>query len=206
MRIRSMLLMAVVASIAVVVPSAASAATLYTTSAHTTAVPVGTKFTTVAVKTSEPQELLFETIAGLPWGGCSESTISYQVTKNSKGVFEAAINGATMGSCFAMIPESLGGELEVVGGSTTVGTTTAWLGTTFKNFRFKSVWGWSEGTLTSATGNPPVKGMFVEQPTATKAPVSVVMNEAGVLNGGKMPTRLTAKYTVTGAAAAYSFG
>jgi hypothetical protein len=187
----------------------ASAATLYTTTAHTTAVPVGTTFT--ASTPSGAGTWNYEwtsTLVGL-WERCNNASYTFKVTKNSLGVFQAQPSGGTWNGCEPWKLTYVGNPstLEVTGSSITVGTGKAWLGSTFKAVAVKTEY--SEivgGTLTSATGNPPANGVSAQQPAAA-APVSVVLGNAGTLESfANGPTKVTAKYTLTGAAASYSLG
>jgi len=189
--------------------SSASAATLYTTSAHTTAVAVGTTFT--ASTPSGAGTWNYEwTSGGIGlWERCNNASYTFKVTKNSLGVFQAQPSNGAWNGCepWLLTWNGTTSTLEVTGSSITVGTGKAWLGSTFKEVAVKvSQPDVVHGTLTSATGNPPVNGVSAQQPAAA-APVSVVLANAGTLESMVFgATKVTAKYTLTGAAASYSLG
>jgi len=212
MRMRLTLLIATLAVAVVAVPSAASAATLYTTTAHTTAVAVGTTITaSTPTGSGFTTWQLFEK-AGNQIEGCNNESLSFKVTQNSGGVFKANLTGATfpLGSCAPAVQEakSVVGELQVSASSVANGTNTAWLTTTLKEI----FWTWPQqmanfsANFTSATGSPPSKGVFAQQPTAAKAPVSVILNKAGTVVGWGIEGSVSANYTLTGTSAAYSLG
>lgn len=193
--------------------SSASAATLYTTSAQTTAVPVGTTFTASATVPIVKKDVFVISSGELATLGCEGASLSYKVTQNSGGVFKATLtaggNVLKFGCTSPMEGISVGGgALQISGSSVANGANTAWLGSTISNIGWKliGVPGQMYGSLTSATGSPPKNGVFSQQPTAAKAPVSIVLEHAAGLTecqvfSGCNPS---ATYTLTGAAAAYS--
>ena len=187
--------------------SSASAATLYTTSAHTTAVAVGTTFTA-----STPTTAGFNytwSWALEVWERCNNASYTFKVTKNSAGVFKAEATSAAFNLCehFPLHQTAGNGTLEINGSSITVGTGKAWLGSSLKEVNIESTSPkfLATGTLTSAKGNPPEKGVSAQQPAAG-APVSVVLSNAGTLESGFSGALVNANYTLTGAAASYSLG
>jgi len=186
--------------------SSASAATLYTTSAHTTAVAVGATFTASTPSGAWNYEW---TTPGLGlWERCNNANYTFKVTKNSLGVFKAETTGGAFNTCeFEPLAPNAPATLEITGSSITVGTGKAWLGSTLKNVAVKEVLlnRVVAGQLTSATGNPPANGVSAQQPAAA-APVSVVLSNAGTLESEFGPTKVTANYTLTGTAASYSLG
>jgi hypothetical protein len=94
----------------------------------------------------------------------------------------------------------------VTGSSTVNGTETAWLGTKFSLSWMLTTLGESwNGAFTGATGSPPSKGVFVQQPTAAKAPISINLVNAP-LSPFLPEDLLSAKFVFTGEAAAWSFG
>jgi hypothetical protein len=207
---RKRLTLAATLSVAVIGIGAgsASAATLYTTSAHTTAVAVGTTFT--ASTPSGAGTWNYEwTSAGVGvWERCNNANYNFKVTKNSLGVFKAETTGGAFNTCeFESLTPNAPATLEITGSSITVGTGKAWLGSVLNNVAVKMNGGSVvSGSLTSATGNPPANGVSAQQPAAA-APVSVVLSNAGTLTSGLFgATKVTAKYTLTGAAASYSLG
>jgi hypothetical protein len=207
----SLMIAALAVSAACIGASSASAATLYTTAAHTTAVSVGSTFTMTIPATSSWQQYDKE---GLLWQECKESSMTFKVTQNSGGVFKAGptVEGPKWSKCAAMLPQEQVaggfGTLQVSGSSISVGSNTDWLGTTLSGLKY--LWpniGTWEANFTSATGNPPAKGAYVEQPTTAKAPVSFALDRAGTtFNVNWGPHNVSAKYTFTGTAAAWSFG
>jgi len=188
--------------------SSASAATLYTTAAHTTAVPVGTTLTAAIPSGSEHR--IYDKFGGLV-NVCFGATLSLKVTQNSAGVFKADATGGTFASCIGIGKEGItvkpGGTLQVSGSSVVNGSNTAWLGTTLKVLTWEIPGLVMKGNFTSAAGSPPINGVFTQQPTTAKAPVSVVLANAKTLeNCGFAECNVSANYTLTGTAAAYSLG
>jgi len=185
--------------------SSASAATLYTTSAHTTAVAVGTTFTASTPTTAGYNYTWNSPSLGLV-ARCNSAKYTFKVTKNSLGVFKAETTTGSFSSCEPELSGSnFGVILEITGSSITVGTGKAWLGSTLKEINI--FWGGANtfGSLTSATGNPPANGVSAQQPAAA-VPVSVVLSNAGTLNSPVGPATVTGSYTLTGTAANYSLG
>jgi hypothetical protein len=194
----------------------ASAATLYKTTAKTTLVPVGATFTaTQPFWNGEEKTLTAEKLWELSNGGvglnyCTNSSITFQVTQNSGGTFKAvptAVSFPAYPYCspptkwLSTVKEQ---ELSVTGSSTANGTETAWLGTKFRfSWQVNSIENW-HGAFTGATGSPPAKGVFVQQPTAAKAPISLNLAKAPLSVGSTY--NLSAKFVFTGEAAAWSFG
>jgi hypothetical protein len=209
MRTRLTLLIAMLAVAAVAVPSAASAATLYTTAAHTTAVPVGTTLTSSIATGANWNIYSGGTLAET----CTSGTLNSKVTQNSAGVFKAEVTGGTFPfSCtpWTMSVES-GGALQVTGSSVANGTNSAWLGATLNGLHVNLETGLGIyrmiGNFTSATGSPPANGVFAQQPTAAKAPVSVILAHASSLTECPFGAcNVSTTYTLTGTSAAYSLG
>jgi hypothetical protein len=198
--------------------SSASAATLYTTAAHTTPVPVGTVVTTATAVGAPGGPYPFNYTAsfapGAPFETCASATLNVTVTQNSGGVFKASPTGpsgsASLNGCLpaALAPQLGGSIVQVSGSSVASGSNTAWLNAGFSFWTMT----WSsnsvpfKGILGAATGNPPTNGVFVQQPTTAKVPVSLVLSKAGPVNGNGVSGWLDATYTSTGASASYSFG
>ncbi|HEX3040573.1 MAG TPA: hypothetical protein VHP56_00580 [Solirubrobacterales bacterium] len=137
------------------------------------------------------------------------------MTQNN-GTFKAVPTGATIPKTYCAWlnmewvnqEKAPGQELSVTGSSTANGTESAWLGT-----KFSFAWSLPEvgeswlANFTGATGSPPAKGVFVQQPTTAKAPVSInLANAAYAGNFLSVPGTVSAKFTLTGEAAAWSFG
>ena len=196
----------------------ASAATLYKTTAKTTLVPVGTTFTatqpfydiTKGINPT-PEQSWTQTRAPGPTNTCSNASINFKVTQNSAGTVKAVPTGATFPLCAPRTTKwsgSAGQELSVTGSSTANGTESAWLGT-----KLNFAWSLPEVgeewhvTFTGATGSPPAKGIFVQQPTVGKAPISI--NFANAFVPGSVfaaQGTISAKFIFTGEAAAWSLG
>jgi hypothetical protein len=208
------LLVAALALAAGIGASSASAATLYTSAAHSTPVAVGSTFTAT---TSEAVESGYDAVlylGGGTWYACKTHSYSFKVTQNSGGVFKAQVtaNNFPPSGCTGTGGPIQGfstGTLQVNGTSVANGSNTAWLGSTLNGVE----WTWSSwpgvvatGNFTSATGSPPANGMFTQQPTIAKAPVSVVLKHAGSWTGIGPAGQFSATYTLTGTAASWSFG
>jgi hypothetical protein len=218
---KAMLAMAALAvSAAFLGAGSASAALLYKTTAKTTLVPVGTTFT-AAQRPWNPEkeiptadQLWMQTRQGYSNNSCANSSITFKVTQNN-GTFKAVPTGATFPKIYCTLTmewvnqeKAPGQELSVTGSSTANGTESAWLGTKFSfAWKLPQVFeGWL-ANFTGATGSPPANGVFVQEPTAAKAPVSI--NLANAAYAGIYPSvsgTVSAKFTLTGEAAAWSFG
>lgn len=194
------------AAVACLGAGSASAATLYTSAAHTTPVAVGSTFTATMPAPYWKEYVSTQEVEPVSW--CNGATISYKVTQNSAGVFKATSTAGALSTCINNTTMYLGWNLEISGGSTAVGSNTDWLGTTIKNVGFT----WDKlatftGSFKSATGSPPVKGIFTQQPTVAKAPVSLVLDHApGISDPSFGQFTVSATLTFAGAAAAWSFG
>ena len=212
---KAMLAMAALAvSAAFLGAGSASAATLYKTTAKTTLVPVGATFTATQpfwngdIKTLTPDKVWELSNGASALNICTNSSITFKVTQNSGGTFKAVPTAASFPSypyCGApqrWLSTVEGQLLSVTGSSTANGTESAWLGTKF-NFAWEGVGGWA-GAFTGATGSPPAKGVFVQQPTAAKAPISLNLVKAPLSTGSTYI--VSAKFIFTGEAAAWSFG
>jgi hypothetical protein len=192
----------------------ASAATLYKTTAKTLTVPVGTTFTATqpfwnGKEAPTPEQLWAQGEPGLSHNACMNASITFKVTQNSGGTVKAAPTAVSFPNCKQpqkWLSEVTGQELSVTGSSTVNGTETAWLGT-----KLSLAWNLTQlgtswyGAFTGATGSPPSKGVFVQQPTAAKAPISINLANAPLSPPGGAET-LSAKLILTGEAAAWSLG
>jgi hypothetical protein len=189
---RTITLLATTLVVAAAITSSASAAALYTNSAHTTLVPVGP--TLIGANGGNQ----FFLRGGSPVVFCAGTRVGLQVTQNSGGVVKFTIptrlfDGCNTGWGFGT------GTLQISGSAITVGSTKAWLSTTLSS----APSGYTEN-LVSATGNPPVNGVFAQQPTSGASPVSIVMNNAGTITGpGATIWTETGGFTLTGS---YSLG
>jgi hypothetical protein len=203
---RTITLLATTAALAAAITGSASAATLYTTSAHTTPVAVGTQFTILSTNYAN---------YAAPYGliaVCGGSQLYFTVAQNSGGVFKASVTGGALTSCsngWGSVPA--GGTLQISGSAITVGTRKAWLATTLTGSQTMS--GSPSHTyaanFTSATGNPPVNGIWTEQPTTGGTPLSIMLNNAPSLTSpGQLTMNVSATYNpyTPAAAQAYSLG
>jgi hypothetical protein len=170
---RTITLLATTLVVAAAITGSASAAALYTNAAHTTLVPVGP---TVIGATGSTQMFLR---GGSPVVVCQGVTVGFKVTQNSGGVVKLAITNRVYGGCSQAGWGASGGTLQISGSAITVGSTKAWLSTTLTGGTVGSL----AENLISATGNPPVNGVFSQQPISGASPVSIVMNNAGTLTG-----------------------
>jgi hypothetical protein len=200
---------AAVAVVACIGAGSASAATLYTSAAHTTPVAVGATFT--ATMPTETKWYMWLSEGSLAQE-CKKAEMSFKVTQNSKGIFKAAPSGSGVlwGECLVAWQKQYNPpSLTVSGNSISVGTNTDWTGATLENFSFEyqqPTW-YVAGNVNSASGNPPANGMFIQQPTVAKAPVSIVLSKApGMVSTGFGHVTLSAAFTFTGTAASWSFG
>jgi hypothetical protein len=191
----------------------ASAATMYTSATHKTAVAVGSTFTA----SSAPGQGIGE--YNMVWYGvdgetvlmvCKSGNYQFKVTQNSGGVFKANVVGGTWKECFT--PEGSlqpinTGYFQVSGSSVANGSNTAWLGTTAKELTFTAGFqGW-DANFSSATGSPPSKGLYTQQPTAAQAPVSFIFNKASYWHSGGGEVDLwSAVFTLSGTAGSWSLG
>jgi hypothetical protein len=201
---------ALAVSAACIGTTSASAVTLYKAASKVGGiVPVGETFT-AKLPTWNPKDPSTEWIQKnvVPFGPnyCVEASISFKVTQNSLEVFKAVPTAVTFPESWCSpipqtgIPSS--SPMEVSGKSISVGANSDWLGTKL-SFRWVLQGGHGEyegAPFPSATGNPPTKGVYIQEPTAAKAPVSIVLDQAAAGKG----TDVTAKFTFTGAAAAWS--
>jgi hypothetical protein len=202
---RTITLLATTAALAAGITGAASAATLYTTSAHTTPVAVGTTFTILSTNYAN---------YAAPYGliaVCGGSQLFFTVAQNSGGVFKASVTGGALTGCsngWTSVPS--GGTLQISGSAITVGTRKAWLATTLTHQQIYSSMGHLStyaANFTSATGNPPVNGIWAEQPTTGGAPLSIMLNNAPSLTSpGQLTMNVSASYYAQSSAASYSLG
>jgi hypothetical protein len=191
---RTITLLATTLVVAAAITSSASAAALYTNSAHTTLVPVGP---TQIFASGGTQTFLR---GGSVVVVCQGVTVGLKVTQNSGGVVKLAVASRVYGGCSQAGWGFGGGTLQISGSAITVGSTKAWLSTTLTGAT--SGGGLSEN-LISATGNPPVNGVFSQQPISGASPVSIVMNNAPAITGVGAPFTETGGFTLSGS---YSLG
>jgi hypothetical protein len=201
---RTFTLLTATAALAAGITGSASAATLYTTAAHTTPVAVGTTITLANTALDYYYNYYMNTSNVLV--ACAGNGLTVKVTQNSAGVFKANVTGGSFSGCSSAWTLNAVGALQISGSSITVGTNKAWLATTLTGTQ---TGGGSTATAnyTSATGNPPVNGAWTQQPTAGAAPVTVKLDHAPTLTGPAYYMTTSAVYTITGGpATSYSLG
>jgi hypothetical protein len=189
-----MTLLATTLVVAAAITSSASAATLYTNSAHTTPVPVGT--TIFASNPPSTYYWIYHASSGSVLDVCATNRMYLQVTQNSGGVFKASTAIARdLINCANSWSANVSGGLQISGSSTTVGANKSWASTTLTG----SVW------LTGITLNENFTGAGVsaQQPTAGASPVSVVLDHAATFAGGTLNLKVSGTYQLSGA---YSLG
>jgi hypothetical protein len=189
---RTITLLATTLVVAAAITSSASAAALYTNSAHTTLVPVGP--TQIFASGGTQTFLRGGNVVVI----CQGTSLALKVTQNSGGVVKFSIPTRLFSGCSTSWGASAVATLQISGSAITVGSTKAWLGTTLTG----GIAGLAEN-LISATGNPPVNGVFAQQPTSGASPVSIVMNNAPALTGSGAPFTENGGFTLSGS---YSLG
>lgn len=207
----TLIVAALAVSAAFIGASSASAATLYKAASKIGGiVPVGETFT-ANMPTFNPKDptTLWYQKGGITSQECAEASISFKVTQNSGGVFKAEPTAVVFpkGKCspanqtgYPLTPSQ---PMEVSGSSISVGANSDWLGTKLSfGWTVEPLQGFFSAPFPSATGNPPTKGVYTQEPTAAKAPVTIVLDQAAVTN--PTGTTVTAKFTFTGTAAAWS--
>jgi hypothetical protein len=198
MRVRAVLLTPVLAALAVagIGASTASAAGLYTTTAHSTLVPVGTVGSATAgviTLTSGPAPTTINT--------CSSASLTLSVTTNSGGTVVLDVTAGTFTGC--RLPMTANAtthwRITITGDCIPVGTDSLWYGTTISGVSVTFGGGTYTGSLTS--------GVWARQDTTAKAPVRVeLVNAARVAGPLTSDAHLWGSYSLTGTAAAYSLG
>jgi hypothetical protein len=198
---RTITLLVAAAALAAGITGSASAATLYTTSAHTTPVAVGTDFGMVT-----PPGATYYMYHGVnnPIDFCQPLYL-FHVVQNSGGVFKSNITGRKLSCAVNGWGWVTTGALTISGSSTTVGSNKVWVGTSLT------------GALTlggnTYTENFTGAGVSAQQPTTGGSPVSIVLNNAGTMTTPGMtggPITVTGSFNfvtqATGALAPYSLG
>jgi hypothetical protein len=195
MRIRAILISSAVATTAALgMAGGASAATLFTTSAHTTAVATGT---TAGATNTTPVVL---TSATSTLNTCNTSTLSLILDTNSGGTVTGRITSGSFTGC-APLPAtglfSTPWQLHVSGSATVSGGITTWSNASVTNVGFSLGGGSYSGSLTT--------GVSAQQ-THTGG-VCLVFNDAGQLSGPLTTNgRIDTRYCFEGTAASYSLG
>jgi hypothetical protein len=193
---RTLTVLATTLVVAAGISSTASAATLYTTAAHTTPAAVGTY-----LSLANPPGVYYLIYHGAPgaggafFDGCVTNYLALQVTQNSGGVFKANVVERSLNTCsIGWLPKTAG-MLQISGSSTTVGANKSWAATTLTG---SMTYG---STYTESFSGA---GVSAQQPTAGGSPVSVVLNHAGTMTSSAGPVyNVSGTYQFSGA---YSLG
>jgi hypothetical protein len=184
---RTITLLATTLVVAAGITSTASAATLYTNSAHTTPVTVGTPLN--AANPSGAYYFIYN--AGGLFDACGSNSLGLTVTQNSGGVFKASLGYRFLDVCSRQWSASRTGSLQISGGSTTVGANKSWAATTLAD---------SNG---ADSENFSGAGVSAQQPTTGGSPVSIVLDHAGTMIAGGQNLTVSGTYKIGGA---YSLG
>jgi hypothetical protein len=198
---RTITLLATTLVVAAAITGSASAAALYTNSAHTTLVPVGP----TSIGATDINNYQITRTNGSFFDSCGQASLSLKLTQNSGGVVKFAITSRQLNSCIAVWNPQPTGTLQISGSSITVGSTKAWTSTTLTGTVLGSGNTYTENFV-SATGNPPVNGVFAQQPTSGASPVKIVLNHAPSFTGPSLSATVTGSYTFSGPAGSYSLG
>jgi hypothetical protein len=208
---RTITLLAATAALAAGITGSASAATLYTTSAHTTPVAVGATFYIATNPSGSTYYTYTSTNAFASL--CQQVRLRFTVVQNSGGVFKANALGSS-GPQDGYNTCSIGwtavnpvGALQISGSAITVGTNKAWLSTTLSGQQVASGTNYNT-SFPSATGNPPAHGVWAQQPTTGGAPLSVVLDHASTGSAVSWFNNVSVTYTIWAdpVATAYSLG
>jgi hypothetical protein len=196
---RTITLLATTLVVVVGITSAASAATLYTNAAHTTPVAVG-----ASISASNPAGSYYYiyNAGGSVRDVCVSNFVGLKVTQNSGGVVKAAVTSRALTNCANNWSAGQAGTLQISGSSIVVGSASAWRSTTLTGSLTLGGSTYNENFV-SATGNPPVNGVFAQQPTGGASPVSIVLNQAPSIVGPSLNGTVTGNYTLSGS---YSLG
>jgi hypothetical protein len=196
MRIRALLFTPVLVALSVlgVGASVASAATLYTNSAHTTPVPVGTTM----VATANAVRMLTGTTTV---NSCSSWTLNLSVTSNSGGRSGWDVYGGSFSGCRLAITGNFSPpwRFVVTGSGAASGSNTVFSSASLTGVSLTFAGGTYTGDLTS--------GVTASQPTSAGAPICLVFTNASHLSGPLASNLLLSSTAcLTGAAASDSLG
>jgi hypothetical protein len=191
MRLRApLLLLAFAIVVSGIGVSGASAATLWTTPAHTTRVPFGS----TAVATSEGGITL--TSGGFVVDSCLHSSLAMTLMENDMTGVALTVTTSSFSGCAGELGTITGTHgtalwrLTVKGSGTVSGTTTVFA-SQFDNVVFDAgAGGTYSGTLTT--------GVQASQPTAGGAPICVTLVNAGPGGGTGITGTMDGKYCFTG--------
>jgi len=174
---------------------AGDAATLFTTSAHTTPVSVGSA---ISASATSPFNI---TSATSLFTSCASSSLSGTVTQNSGGTVVGSITSGSLSSCtpftwVATFPTAW--ALTISGSSTTVGGTTVWSSVALHNLRFDLNNGPYSGSLAG--------GISARQAHAS-GPICLQFADVGTITGPLTGNgRIDTNYCFRGPSANYSLG
>jgi len=169
-----------------------TAATLYTTSAHTASVSVGATTSLASTGT------VSFTSSGVTYNTCESSTLSLGVDQNTAGVVRASVTSASfLGCIFATTPTLAPNWAFTLRGTGIIsGTSVAFAGATLSNvaLHIPGLLGQYTGAFNDARpGIAPLGGVSVRQTTGS--PLCVVMDQAEGLTGPMSgDLRLTGTY------------
>jgi hypothetical protein len=170
----------------------ASAATLFTTGAHTTRVAIGA---TQSLTTTTPWTY---TSATSVLNSCSNSTLQLTLFQNTDAAVVATVTGGTFTGCTPFAPTGNFGtpwQLTVSGSPTTTGDITRWAAS-LSNVSFNLAGGTYTGSFTT--------GVTARQ-TGSSGAMCVDFNDAGTVSGPLSSNfRVDTSYCFEGAAATYS--
>ena len=195
MRIRALLFIPALAAAALAIgASGASAATLFTSTAHTTRVAVGT----TAVATSVGNIDL--TSGGALLNRCPHSVLHLVLAENSDTRVNVSVTGSAFFACSGLgavtgthVPPW---QLTITGNGTMVGGFTAYAATAHR-VTFDILGGRYSGNLET--------GLTITQPTVATSPICVDVNNAGSVSGPLTGDgRIDGKYCLSGTAAGFS--
>jgi hypothetical protein len=195
MNIRGLLLITVLAATAIWGVGGASAATLFTSAAHTTRVTVGASGTATS-------GTLALTSGSSVIGLCNDASMGFTIAQNSDaggviGTVTSASLGACAGGFLSGTPTlTVPWRITVTGTGTTSGGNVSWPAA-LHNFRYDMLGGTYTGNLTT--------GVTAVQPVAGAAPVCLTFTNAGTLAGPLYGAgRLDGQYCFTGTSASWS--
>jgi hypothetical protein len=178
------------AAISGICASSASAATLFTSAAHTSRVPVGTTF-----QATSPGVSVTSSPLGLTATCTGDSTLQLAVRENSDTRISLTVTSGTFSGCDNATTGTFDWTITVVGNGAVSGTNTVYT-TTQHNMRF-DVAGRGSFTDTAVIGS-------AHQPTIGTAPICITPPSLFDLLARIPQAFFDFKYCLTGAAAAWS--
>jgi hypothetical protein len=197
MRIRVLAVWAVfVPTVLGIGAGAAPAATLFSTTAHTAEVPVGT---TVTATAETNVDFTLSSQPGLVWGRCTAADLHATVARNAGGVVALRVTGGAFAPCDQLTYQptfATPWTLTVTGNGTVSGTNTAY-SATVDSVAYDVVGAGSfQGNLENVT---------VTQPTTATSPITLRMNGGcGLLNATLGGLCVHGSFRLDGTAAGWS--